>query len=223
MLKTLNYDSSPYTPSTSLQRSLPSSEAAQKKTMTSLVSKAPLNNRLASPTSINEPRRMSSSSNLYGTSNRSPRPMNTESRDNTNASHNIHYAGSAYRNFDTFNTVSYNKFPASKTKHGKNSNSNDSGSEADTTGYSRVNGVQLKPLSKNEQPTGEKLYNIPPEQRKVDEIKPVQPLPAPVNKSYLIRMKRKHRNKITANVAGTKFDLSKRNLFYPFILNKVDL
>lgn len=210
MLKTLNYDSSLYTPTTSLQRSLPSSEAAQKKTMTSLASKAPLNNRLASPSSINEPRRMSSSSNLYA--NRSPRPTNTESRD-TNVSHNTHYAGSAYRNFDTFNTVSSNKFPASKPRHGKNSNSNDNDSDADT-GYSRVNGVQLKPLNKNEH-QGEKLYNVPPEQRKVEEVKPVLPPPAPVNKSYLIRMKRKHKNKITANVSGSKFDLSK---IYAYLL-----
>ena len=39
-----------------------------------------------------------------------------------------------------------------------------------------------------------------------------EPTKAPLNKSYLIKMKRKHKNKINANVAGTKFDLSMRKM-----------
>jgi hypothetical protein len=180
--------------------------------MTSLVSKAPLNNRTSSPSPFNERQISSGLSNIYGTDSRSPRPTNNERE--TNASHNPHWNGT-YRNFDTFNTVSSSKFPVSKIKHGKSSNSNDSGSEID--GYTRVNGVQLKPMTKIDQSNGEKNYNIPPEQRKVDEIKSIQPSPAPINRSYLIRMKRKHKNKISANVSGTKFDLSRRNslLFQP--------
>ena len=46
-----------------------------------------------------------------------------------------------------------------------------------------------------------------------DHVEHVKPSKPKINKGYLLKMKRKHKNKISANVSGTKFEIS-LNLFY---------
>ena len=129
MMKSLNYDSSLYAAQNSMQRGLSNNNVNSempKKTMSNMVHKAPLNNRLASPSQDRRAIRSPSTNAIYSNSTRmhtSPRPIE---RENNMTSQN----GGAYKNFDTFNTNS-RQFPSSKPlKQGRSAqNSNDSGSE----------------------------------------------------------------------------------------------
>jgi hypothetical protein len=212
MMKAINYDSSLYGVSSNLQRNLVGTEAP-KKTLSSLATKAPIYNRMSSD-SLNRPDDLS---RRIPTSNRlSPRPLERDS--------NVHsQIGSyGYRNFDTFNmnlpSSRANSFPASKTV--KQAPEKYDSEDETEPGYTRLHQlaphVQVKPINKIETP--ERMYQ---EEKYKEELKqqhqnhqqtgpPISiPATAPINKNYLLRMKRKHRNKITANLSGTKFDLVK--------------
>lgn len=217
MMKTMNYDSYFYSGSNNLQRNLPSSEI-QKKTMSSIVSKAPLNNRAGSASREREERRVPSSNTMYSNMSKIPSSPRLNEREG-----NYSQGGSyQYKNFDPFN-MNGKHFPPSRLvkQSGRSVNSNDSGSEIE--GYNRLQHlsphVQLKPINKTESFDKQiNQYNqqdvrINDESRhqpqQPSQLQPQQQTPPQivVNRNYLTKMKRKHKNKITANVSGTKFDL----------------
>ena len=223
----MNYDSYFYSGSNNLQRNLPSSEI-QKKTMSSIVSKAPLNNRAGSASREREERRVPSSNTMYS-NNMSKIPASPRLNDREQ---NYSQAGGSYqyKNFDPFN-INGKHFPPSRLvkQSGRSQNSNDSGSELE--GYNRLQHlsphVQLKPINKtesfdkqinqyNNQQDGIRINDEQQKQQQQPPIHQLIPQPTPpqivINRSFLTKMKRKHKNKITANVSGTKFDLGK--LFY---------
>jgi len=200
-MKAMNYDASLYGTSNNLQRNLVGTEP-QKKTLTSLATKAPIYNRMSTDALSRQP-----------TNNRlSPRPTERESQ-------MYSQIGSyGYRNFDTFNmnlpSSRTNSFPASKTV--KQAPERYDSEDETEPGYTRLQQlaphVQIKPINKIETP--ERMYQ---EEKYKEDLKNQQPPPqsvvvqqtTPINKNYLLRMKRKHRFKVTANLSGTKFDLVK--------------
>ena len=209
MMKTMNYDSSFYSTPNSL-RNLPGSEI--KKTLTSITSKAPLVNR-----------QLNSSQNRYdhekAVSSKIPSPRPPSDM-------NFSYNSFGHKNFDSFNTTNGKNFPPSKivkqVNKGFSSNetaANSGGSDAESFNVRSQHlspHVQLKPLYKSE--SADKSTHVPHGQHVADSKTSSQVegtvqattsrrVPAKINRNFLLKMKKRHNNKITANLSGTKFDL----------------
>ena len=216
MMKTMNYDSSFYSTPNSL-RNLPGSEI--KKTLTSITSKAPLVNRQLNSSQNRYDHEKHASSKIP-----SPRPPSDM---------NLSYINSfGNKNFDSFNTANGKNFPPSKVvkqvnKGFNNSNeANSGGSDAESFNVRSQHlspHVQLKPLYKSE--SADKLTHVPHGQHVADpktggqvegtvQVTTSRRVPTKINRNFLLKMKKKHNYKITANLSGTKFDLGWLKIYF---------